>query len=68
MTVAQLAYRRPPGPDQTVLLGIDQETLEATPTFSRQNGRRMMTVKEPELELGINLRSATDIYLQPEER
>ena len=29
---------------------------------------RLLDDKEPELELGINLRSATDIYLQPEER
>jgi cytochrome P450 len=29
---------------------------------------RLPSEEEPDLELGINLRSATDIYLQPEER
>ncbi|MGB5489352.1 MAG: cytochrome P450 [Woeseiaceae bacterium] len=29
---------------------------------------RLMDSKEPALELGINLRSATDIFMQPEER
>lgn len=29
---------------------------------------RLLDDEEPDLELGINLRSATDIYLQPEER
>jgi hypothetical protein len=29
---------------------------------------RLLNDEVPELELGINLRSAADIYLQPEER
>ena len=29
---------------------------------------RLLDESEPALELGINLRSATDIYMQPEER
>ncbi len=57
MTEPQLAYRRPPGPDQPVTLGIDPETL-ATLTglqrdygdmvsMTRPNGRLAYFVNDP---------------------
>ncbi|MBT8089518.1 MAG: cytochrome P450 [Gammaproteobacteria bacterium] len=38
MTEAQLANRRPPGPDQIVKLGIDQETLATLEALQREFG------------------------------
>ena len=38
MTDAQLAYRRPPGPEQPVSLGIDRETLATLQGLQREHG------------------------------
>ncbi|MBT8102774.1 MAG: cytochrome P450 [Gammaproteobacteria bacterium] len=38
MTEAQFAYRRPPGPDQPVSLGIDPETLATLEGLQREHG------------------------------
>lgn len=44
MTDTQLHYRRPPGPDQPVTLGLDAETLARLQSLSRQNVHRLMAV------------------------
>ena len=57
MTQAQLAYRRPPGPDHPVTLGIDQQTLATLEglqseygdmvSMTRPNGRLAYFVNDP---------------------
>jgi hypothetical protein len=38
MTDTQLHYRRPPGPDQPVTLGLDAETLPRLQSLQREYG------------------------------
>ena len=45
MTVLQTDYRRPPGPDQPVTLGIDPETLATLQSLQREHGDMVSLVK-----------------------
>ncbi len=45
MTEAQLAYRQPPGPDQAITLGIDQETLATLEALQREFGDMVSMIK-----------------------
>ena len=45
MTEPQLAYRRPPGPEQPVALGIDPETLQTLQGLQRDHGDVVCIVK-----------------------
>lgn len=60
MTEAQLAYRRPPGPDQTVTLGIDQETLATLEGLQREFGN-MVSVTKPNGRLAYFVNDAEEV-------
>ena len=60
MTEAQLAYRRPPGPDQTVTLGIDQETLAALEGLQRGYGD-MVSMTKPNGRLAYFVNDADEV-------
>lgn len=46
MTAPQIAYRRPPGPDQAVALGIDAQTLTTLERLQREFGD-MVSMQKP---------------------
>ena len=60
MTEAQLAYRRPPGPDQTVTLGIDQETLATLEGLQREFGD-MVSMTKPNGRLAFFVNDADEV-------
>ncbi|MBT8111707.1 MAG: cytochrome P450 [Gammaproteobacteria bacterium] len=60
MTEAQLAYRRPPGPDQSVTLGIDQETLTTLETLQREFGD-MVSMTKPNGRLAYFVNDASEM-------
>ncbi|MGB5333099.1 MAG: cytochrome P450 [Woeseiaceae bacterium] len=60
MTEAQLAYRRPPGPDQTVTLGIDQETLATLEALQRDFGD-MVSITKPNGRLAYFVNDADEV-------
>lgn len=60
MTEAQLAYRRPPGPDQPVTLGIDQETLATLEALQRDFGD-MVSMTRPNGRLAYFVNDADEV-------
>ncbi|MDH3364243.1 MAG: cytochrome P450, partial [Gammaproteobacteria bacterium] len=60
MTEAQLAYRRPPGPDQTITLGIDQETLATLEALQREFGD-MVSMTRPNGRLAYFVNDADEV-------
>ncbi len=60
MTEAQLAYRRPPGPNQTVTLGIDQETLATLEGLQREFGD-MVSMTKPNGRLAYFVNDADEV-------
>lgn len=60
MTEAQLAYRRPPGPDQPVTLGIDQETLATLEGLQREFGD-MVSMTKPNGRLAYFVNDASEV-------
>ena len=60
MTEAQLAYRRPPGPDQAVTLGIDQETLATLEGLQREFGD-MVSMTKPNGRLAYFVNDADEV-------
>ncbi|MBT8086835.1 MAG: cytochrome P450 [Gammaproteobacteria bacterium] len=60
MTEAQLAYRKPPGPDQPVRLGIDPETLE-TLTDLRQRHGDIVSMTKPNGRLAYFVNEASEV-------
>lgn len=60
MTEAQLAYRRPPGPDQAITLGIDQETLTTLEELQREFGD-MVSMTKPNGRLAYFVNDATEV-------
>jgi cytochrome P450 len=60
MTDAQLAYRRPPGPDQTITLGIDQETLATLEGLQREFGD-MVSMTKPNGRLAYFVNDADEV-------
>jgi cytochrome P450 len=60
MTQAQLAYRRPPGPDQPVTLGIDQQTLATLEGLQSEYGD-MVSMTKPDGRLAYFVNDATEV-------
>lgn len=60
MTQAQLAYRRPPGPDQPVTLGIDPETLARLQDLQREFGD-MVSMTKPNGRLAYFVNDAREV-------
>ena len=60
MTEAQLAYRRPPGPDQSTKLGIDQETLATLEALQREFGD-MVSITKPNGRLAYFVNDAHEV-------
>ncbi|MDH3276151.1 MAG: cytochrome P450 [Gammaproteobacteria bacterium] len=60
MKEAQLAYRRPPGPDQTVTLGIDQETLATLQGLQCEFGD-MVSMTKPNGRLAYFVNDADEV-------
>ncbi len=60
MTEAQLAYRRPPGPEQPVALGIDRETLDTLAELQRVYGD-MVSVTRPNGRLAYFVNDAAEV-------
>lgn len=60
MTEAQLAYRRPPGPEQPVTLGIDQETLQTLEELRREFGD-VVSVTKPNGRLAYFVNDASEV-------
>ncbi len=58
MTQPQLAYRRPPGPDQPVTLGIDAETLATLEGLQRDFGD-IVAINRPNGRLAYFVNDAT---------
>lgn len=60
MTATQLAYRRPPGPDQPVTLGIDPETLATLEGLQREHGD-MVSMQKPNGRLAYFVNDASEV-------
>ncbi len=60
MTQAQLAYRRPPGPDEPVTLGIDPETLATLQNLQRDFGD-MVSLQKPNGRLAYFVNDASEV-------
>ncbi|MBT8065884.1 MAG: cytochrome P450 [Gammaproteobacteria bacterium] len=60
MTATQLAYRRPPGPDQPVTLGIDAETLTTLERLQREHGD-MVSMEKPNGRLAYFVNDASEV-------
>jgi len=60
MTEAQLAYRRPPGPDEAVTLGIDAQTLATLEGMQREFGDMVSMVK-PNGRLAYFINDASEV-------
>lgn len=60
MTKAQLAQRRPPGPDQPVTLGIDQETLATLTRLQCEYGD-MVSLSKPNGRLAYFVNDASEV-------
>ena len=60
MTEAQLAYRRPPGPDKPVTLGIDPETLATLEGLQREYGD-MVSMTKPNGRLAYFVNDASEV-------
>ena len=60
MTEAQLAYRRPPGPEHPVTLGIDQETLATLEGLQREFGD-MVSMTRPNGRLAYFVNDASEV-------
>jgi cytochrome P450 len=60
MTQAQLAYRRPPGPDHPVTLGIDQQTLQTLEGLQREYGD-MVSMTKPNGRLAYFVNDAAEV-------
>ena len=60
MTEAQLAYRQPPGPDQAITLGIDQETLATLEALQREFGD-MVSMTKPNGRLAYFVNDAHEV-------
>ena len=60
MTDAQLAYRRPPGPDKPVTLGIDPETLSTLQGLQREYGD-MVSLTKPNGRLAYFVNDASEV-------
>jgi cytochrome P450 len=60
MTEAQLAYRRPPGPDQPVRLGIDPETLATLKDLRRRHGD-IVSLTKPNGRLAYFINEASEV-------
>ena len=60
MTDAQLAYRRPPGPDKPVTLGIDPETLSTLEGLQREYGD-MVSLTKPNGRLAYFVNDAREV-------
>ena len=60
MTQSQLAYRRPPGPQQPVALGIDAETLQTLQTLQHDYGD-MVSVEKPNGRLAYFVNDAAEV-------
>ena len=60
MTQSQLAYRRPPGPEQPVTLGIDAETLQTLLSLQKDHGD-MVSVEKPNGRLAYFVNDAAEV-------
>lgn len=60
MTEPQLAYRRPPGPDHPVTLGIDQQTLATLEGLQREYGD-MVSIEKPNGRLAYFVNDASEV-------
>ncbi|MGI9234720.1 MAG: cytochrome P450 [Woeseiaceae bacterium] len=60
MTAPQIAYRRPPGPDQAVALGIDAQTLTTLEGLQREFGD-MVSMQKPNGRLAYFVNDATEV-------
>jgi len=60
MTSAQLAFRRPPGPDEPVTLGIDPETLTTLQNLQREYGD-MVSLQQPNGRLAYFVNDASEV-------
>ena len=60
MTQAQLAFRRPPGPDEPVTLGIDPETLATLQNLQREFGD-MVSLRKPNGRLVYFVNDASEV-------
>ncbi|MBT8092572.1 MAG: cytochrome P450 [Gammaproteobacteria bacterium] len=60
MTQTQLAYRRPPGPDCPVTLGIDQQTLETLEGLQAEYGD-MVSMNKPNGRLAYFVNDAAEV-------
>jgi cytochrome P450 len=60
MTDAQLAFRRPPGPDRSVTLGIDQETLATLEGLQHEFGD-MVSMTRPNGRLAYFVNDASEV-------
>ena len=60
MTEPQLAFRRPPGPDQAVTLGIDPETLATLQALQRDYGD-VVSMTQPNRRLAYFVNDADEV-------
>ena len=60
MTEPQLAHRRPPGPTQSIALGIDQETLTTLQDLQREFGD-MVSMTKPDGRLAYFVNDASEV-------
>ncbi len=60
MTDAQLAYRRPPGPDRPIALGVDPETLATLQGLQREYGD-MVSLTKPNGRLACFVNDADEV-------
>ncbi len=60
MTAPQLAYRRPPGPEQPVPLGIDAQTLATLESLQRDYGD-MVSMERPNGRLAYFVNDASEV-------